>query len=66
MCHGDVATVYWRWVWQRQIPLPNMSTTHTYSEFEALKAWGKEHMITDDENYLQWQPGPEADIQLSH
>jgi len=42
-----------------------MSTTHTCRDFETIRAWGKEHMIADDEKYLQWQPGPKADIQLS-
>jgi hypothetical protein len=53
MCHGDVSTIYWRWEWQRQVPLPNMSTTHTCRDFEAIRAWGKEHMIADEEKYLK-------------
>ncbi|KAF7186853.1 hypothetical protein HII31_11813, partial [Pseudocercospora fuligena] len=65
MCHGDIATVYWRWMPFRRQPLPRLEITHTCRNFEALQEWAKAHQLLDDDKVLQYRPAPEDTFRLS-
>ena len=62
MCHGDIATVYWRWMPRRQQPLPHLDVTHTCRLYEPILDWAKEHKVQSDP---RWKPGPEDAFQQS-
>ncbi|KAH8647914.1 hypothetical protein BX600DRAFT_518318 [Xylariales sp. PMI_506] len=60
MCHGDIATVYWRYNEVRRIPLPQLAVTHTCRDFDLIKEWALERQLFLDE--LHWDKGDEADF----
>lgn len=69
MCHGDLATVYWRWLPPRNIPLPRLEITHTCRVFDRIRDWGKKHQIIGGGGVKgdepRWQKGPREGFRQS-
>lgn len=36
MCHGDIATVYWRWKSNKMSPVPWLQITHTCRSLQSV------------------------------
>lgn len=70
MCHGDIATVYWRWLPPRNIPLPRLEVTHTCRVFDRIRDWGKKRQIDGgggggNGDEPRWQKGPREGFRQS-
>ncbi|MCJ1227899.1 hypothetical protein MMC12_004558 [Toensbergia leucococca] len=63
MCHGDIATVYWRWIAAREVPLPRLEVTHTCRNFDKIRDWGKAYRVQSDP---RWSRGPPGDFKQSY